>query len=526
MADISVYELNKHYGANHVLRGISFEIHSGERVGLLGRNGSGKTTLFKIMAGEEYYDSGSIAKATGKKIGMLSQIPVFNEDDTTEDILRSSFKEASEIYNAMKRIEGEGDPAVLARYGRLMEEYERLGGYETETRLEKICNGMNIDEGLRKSAFGLLSGGEKTRVNLARILLSDCNILLLDEPTNHLDLSSLGWLEQFLRGFLGTVVVISHDRVFLDNVVARIIEIDGGVANFYSGNYSFYVKERERRLQTQAEQYKQQQRKIGQMEAAAKRLHLWGRMADNAALHKRAFAIEKRIERMDKVDRPTKIRKITKEFGDGIYAAKELVVLDAVSKRFGDNVLLDNVSLKIRKNDRIALIGANGCGKTTLLKMILNEETCDNGLIKTSTAAKIAYMPQIITFENPEATILEILREKTGATEEKARSILAGFHFKAKDVMKKAGTLSGGEKSRLKLCLLMQNNTNLLILDEPTNHLDIESREWIEEAIAKFEGAVLFVSHDRYFLGRFAQSVWAMESGAVDAYDFEDGLQA
>ena len=518
MADISVYEINKHYGANHVLKGVSFEINSGERVGLLGRNGSGKTTLFKTITGEEYYDSGNIAKASGKKIEMLSQIPVFNDYYTAEDILRSSFQEVSEIYVAMKRIEGDGSPSALARYGRLMEEYERLGGYETEVKLEKICNGMKIDEHLRRSTFCHLSGGEKTRINLARILLTDCSILLLDEPTNHLDLSSLAWLEQFLRGFTGAIVVISHDRVFLDNVVSRIMEIDKGRVNLYSGNYSFYVEERERRFQSQALQYKHQQQKIGQLEAAAKRLRTQMN-PDNEKNAKRAKAIEKRIERMDKIEKPIITRRITKEFSDSVHAAKELVTFDFVSKHFGELCIMDEVGLKIRKNDRIALIGANGCGKTTLLRMIIGEETCDDGTLKISDNAKIAYMPQVINFENSGATILETFREATGAAEEKARSILAGFHFRAIDVMKKVEVLSGGEKSRLKLCLLMQKKINLLILDEPTNHLDIESREWIEQAIEKFDGAILFISHDRYFLGKFAETIWVMESGKVDVWD-------
>jgi len=519
MAEISIHELNKHYGANHVLQGISFEISNGERVGLLGRNGSGKTTLFKIITGEEDYDSGTMAKAAGKKIEMLSQIPVFDDFETTEDILRSAFAEVTEVHSAMKRIEGDASPAALARYGRLMEEYERLGGYETEVKLEKICNGMKIDETMRQSAFGRLSGGEKTRVNLARILLTDCNILLLDEPTNHLDLSSLAWLEQFLRGFAGAVVVISHDRVFLDNVVNRIIEIKDGKVHFYSGNYTFYVEERERRYQTQAEMYKQQQRKISQLETAIKRQRVWADInPSNTGLSKRAVAMEKRLEQMDKVDKPNRARRINKDFGESTHAAKEMVVLDAVSKRFDGLLIMDEVSLKIRRGDRIALIGANGCGKTTLIKIILGEEPLDDGALKISENARIAYMPQVIDFEVGEATILETFREATGATQERARSILAGFHFRAQDVMKKVATLSGGEKSRLKLCLLMQDDINMLILDEPTNHLDIESREWIEQAIEKFDGILLFISHDRYFLGKFAESVWAMEDGKVDAW--------
>jgi len=338
-------------------------------------------------------------------------------------------------------------------------------------------------------------------------------------------LSSLLWLEEFLRKFAGVVVVISHDRVFLDNIVNRIIEIDNGKANFYSGNYTFYAEERERRFQTQAEQYRQQQRKIDHLETAAKRLRVWGRAADNAALHKRAYAIEKRVEKMDKIDKPKRARRITKNFGESIHAAKVLVAFDSVTKSFGENILMSDVSLKIRKNDRIALIGANGCGKTTLLKMILGQEKCDNDIeeaVKISENAKTAYLPQIIDFENPEATIIETFRDEMGesvATDERARSILAGFHFRANDITKKVGKLSGGEKSRLKLCLLMQSNINLLILDEPTNHLDIESREWIEQALEKFDGAIIFVSHDRYFLNKFAESIWIMENSKIDIWD-------
>jgi len=258
-----------------VLKGITFEVYSGEKVGLLGKNGSGKTTLFKVITGEEPYESGSISKASGKRIEMLAQIPVFGEADTVEDILRSSFQEVTSIFTEMQKIEGDESPSVLARYGHLMEEYERLGGYDTEVKLDKVCGGMHIDKRMRQSVFSLLSGGEQTRVNLARILLRDCDVLLLDEPTNHLDLASLEWLEKFLHEFVGTIVVISHDRVFLDNVVTRIIEIDDGKANFYSGNYSFYVEEREQRFLTQTEQYKQQQRKISQLEVAIKRQRVW-----------------------------------------------------------------------------------------------------------------------------------------------------------------------------------------------------------------------------------------------------------
>jgi len=520
MIDISTHELNKYYGSNHVLRGITFEIYKGEKIGLLGKNGSGKTTLFKVIAEDEPYESGSVSKASGKKVEILAQMPVFGEADTVEDILRSSFKEIAQVHEAMKKIEGDGTPSVLAKYGKLMEEYERLGGYEIETKVEKICNGMNISEDMRNSLFCLLSGGEKTRVNLARILLRDCDILLLDEPTNHLDLASLAWLENFIKEFPATVVVISHDRVFLDNVVSRIIEIEKGEANFYSGNYSFYVEEKERRYQSQAEQYKQQQKKIEQLETAIKRQRVWAAInPSNTGLAKRALAMEKRIEQMDKVDKPVTSKKMTEDFNSGGYAAKEVVSLDSVSKSYGSNMILDNVSLSIGRNERIALIGANGCGKTTLLKLIMGEETCDSGIVKVSSNIKIAYMSQIIVFDDENATVLDTLRNTTALPEEKLRSILARFRFRAPDVIKKVGSLSGGEKSRLKLCLLMQNQANFLILDEPTNHLDIESREWMEEAISEFKGTMLFISHDRFFLNQFASKIWSMKDGKITELD-------
>jgi ATPase subunit of ABC transporter with duplicated ATPase domains len=521
MIDIALNGIHHYYGSNHVLKGISLEVYSGEKVGLLGKNGSGKTTLFKVITGEERYESGSVSKASGKKIEMLAQIPAFGENDTAEDILRSSFTETTDIFNAMKKIEAGADPAALARYGRLMEEYERRGGYDTEVRLDKICAGMQLDDRLRKSLFVQLSGGEKTRVNLARILLRDSDVLLLDEPTNHLDLTSLFWLENFLHDFPGTVVVISHDRMFLDRVAARIIEIDAGKANFYSGNYSFYAEERERRDLTQAEQYKQQRRKISQLEAAIKRQRVWAQMnPSNTGLAKRALAMEKRIEQMDKVEKPAAARKLTADFDSGGHAAKVVATFGSVCKSYGAKVLLRNLDSEICRNDRIALVGANGCGKSTLLKMLVGEEPVDSGEIKVSPNVKIGYMPQIIVFDDDSATVLDMLRSEMSLSEEKARSILARFHFAAADVIKKVGALSGGEKSRLKLCLMMQRNVNFLLLDEPTNHLDIASREWIENALSDFEGTMLFVSHDRYFLNQFADKIWSMENGGFTRHDY------
>jgi len=508
--DISVHELNKYYGANHVLKGISLEVYSGEKIGLLGKNGSGKTTLFKVLAEDEDYESGTLSKGSGKKVEMLAQIPQFGEGDTVDDILRTSFEEVTRVYTAMKAIEGDPDPAVLDKYGRLMEDYERLGGYDVEYKIDKICNGMNIPQHMRDSEFALLSGGEKTRVNLARILLKDCDILLLDEPTNHLDLPSLAWLENFLNDFPGTVVCISHDRRFLDNVVKRIIYVEEGRLRFFSGNYSFFAMEKLQQDTKQAEQYERQQKEIKRIEERAK----W--FVQNNQFTTKHHAILSRLDHIERIDRPAASRKITEDFKMGGHAGKEVVSFDEVSKQYGEKVLLDKVSLVVRRNDRVALVGTNGCGKSTLVKMISGDIEADSGIVKIASNIKFAYLPQMVTFDDDSLTALETARNHTGLPEDKARAMLAAFNFRQTDVIKKVSSLSGGEKSRLKLCLLMQDKINFLILDEPTNHLDIESREWIENAVADFDGTLLLISHDRYFLDKFASKIWNMGGGVVE----------
>ncbi len=534
MTDIAVQELNKYYGSNHVLRGISFEIFKGEKVGLIGKNGSGKTTLFKVVSGVEGYESGCVIRAQGKKIEVLEQIPVYDEGYTVEQVLNSAFDELSGKWEEMRSLEERiqscdtglqtneaGDTGLeklLSRYGRLQTEYEALGGYETESRIDKVCNGMKISAAMRSQLFDELSGGEKTRVNLARILLRDADILLLDEPTNHLDLGSIRWVEEYLKTYAGTVVVISHDRCFLDGVVTRIIEIVDGVAEFYEGGYSYYAQEKKRRFELRSEQYEQQQRKIGQLEAAAKRMHEWAKNADNEAMHKRAFAIEKRIERMERVEKPKETRKISAEFRESGFSGEETAVFSDIAKAYGERRLLQSVNLRILRNERIALIGDNGCGKSTLIKLLIGDEAPDTGAVRIGGSVRMAYVPQLIEFDDPQATVLETIRYALETNEERARSVLAAFHFRGKDILKKVGALSGGEKSRLKVCILMQGDVNFLVLDEPTNHLDIPSREWIEEAVSQFGGTILFISHDRYFINKFGDRIWELEDGRITDY--------
>lgn len=529
MAEIVLNDVHKYYGTHHVLRGVSFEIFENSVVGLTGKNGAGKTTLFKIISGQEPYDKGDLIIAKGRRVGVLDQIPQYPPETTVYQVLESAFDELFKMKEKLNNLEAEmartNDPIIIKKYGDLLTEFENRGGFQIQTSINKVCNGLNIDEDMLKRKFSKLSGGEKTRVNLGRIILMDSHILLLDEPTNHLDINSVEWLEEYLQTFDGTVVVVSHDRYFLDRVADRIVEIEDGIATVYEGNYSKYAMLKEQRRIEQLRQYEQEQRKIKQLEQAVKRMHDWANRSDNPKLHKRAFSMEKRLERMQKtaVPKPKKERKLFQAFKSNNFSGAEAVSLKGVTKSFNDKVVLDQVNLLIRKDDRVALLGDNGTGKTTLLRIINGEIVPDSGVITIGPSVKVAYLPQIVTFENPEQTMLEIVQRSLEISEERARNLLAAFLFTGEDVFKRAESLSGGEKSRLKLCILMQHDVNMLILDEPTNHLDIASREWMEEVLEGFDGTILFVSHDRYFIRKFAKTFCELEEGKL--YYFDGGYE-
>ena len=529
MAEIVLNDVHKYYGTHHVLRGVSFEIFENSVVGLTGKNGAGKTTLFKIISGQEPYDKGDLIIARGRRVGVLDQIPQYPPETTVYQVLESAFDELFKMKEKLNNLEAEmartNDPIIIKKYGDLLTEFENRGGFQIQTSINKVCNGLNIDEDMLKRKFSKLSGGEKTRVNLGRIILMDSHILLFDEPTNHLDINSVEWLEEYLQTFDGTVVVVSHDRYFLDRVADRIVEIEDGIATVYEGNYSKYAMLKEQRRIEQLRQYEQEQRKIKQLEQAVKRMHDWANRSDNPKLHKRAFSMEKRLERMQKtaVPKPKKERKLFQAFKSNNFSGAEAVSLKGVTKSFNDKVVLDQVNLLIRKDDRVALLGDNGTGKTTLLRIINGEIVPDSGVITIGPSVKVAYLPQIVTFENPEQTMLEIVQRSLEISEERARNLLAAFLFTGEDVFKRAESLSGGEKSRLKLCILMQHDVNMLILDEPTNHLDIASREWMEEVLEGFDGTILFVSHDRYFIRKFAKTVCELEEGKL--YYFDGGYE-
>ena len=521
MIDISVSKLNKFYGEHHVLRDLSFTIERGERVGLLGDNGSGKTTLFKILSGELDYDSGEVLIPSDRKIAVVSQIPDYPSDYTVSDVLLSSFSHLEDISKKLRELERTmevySDAEILSRYDSLSSRFEQMGGYTVETEINKTCNGLGIPDSMRSRLFDTLSGGEKTRIMIACALLRDPDILLLDEPTNHLDIDAVEWLEGYLPTFRGTVFIISHDRYFIDKCITRVIELSDGEAEFYSGNYSFYVKEREARFEEQLKRYKAEQAAIAKLEFTAERMHGWG--MGNKKLQVRAFAIEKRIERMRKTEKPKEYKNtIHAEFSSADFFGDNVLKINDLSKSFDDKTLFDSLSLTMRNGDRIALIGDNGSGKTTLLDIISRNSAPDRGTVTYNPSVKSALLPQIISFANEERSILDTMLYDLNVSTQTARNRLASFLFFGDEVFDSVKTLSGGERSRLKLCEIMAGDINLLILDEPTNHLDITSREWIEEAVEEYTGALLFVSHDRFFINKFANRIWELRDGVI--YDF------
>ncbi|SFD35785.1 ATPase components of ABC transporters with duplicated ATPase domains [Bacillus sp. 491mf] len=510
----SVNNIAKTFGGNVIFENISFEIKTGERIGLVGRNGSGKTTIFQLLTGIENVDGGAIHMKKGTRIGHVAQIPKFTEGMTVYDVLCSAFAKEQALERKMRELEQKMAVNVtekmMAEYGEIQEQFSFLGGYEIEANIMKVANGLQVTE-LFSRNFRELSGGEQTKVSLAYMLLKKPDLLLLDEPTNHLDLFAVEWLEQFLKEYDGTVVVISHDRYFLDEVVTKIFDLEDGELYVYHTNYSRFVKEKEERLLQEFQAYQEQQKKIKKMKEAIKRLREWANQANppNEGLHKRARNMERALERMEKLKKPVlEHKQMGLQFEGQERSGKDVVVMKEVGKSFDERVLFQNVELHVRFQERVAVVGRNGTGKTTLLKLLLQEMNPDIGEIRIGSGVKLGYLSQHVNVDSKQ-TVLEMFREQVAVTEGEARHILARFLFYGMAVFKKVNQLSGGERMRLRLAQLMYQDINFLVLDEPTNHLDIESREVLEEALEQYNGTILAVSHDRYFLNKlFPKTYW------------------
>lgn len=528
MIEIELNKIKKNYGLKNILDGFSLELKTGERVALIGQNGSGKSTILKIIAKQESVDSGTINIRNGAKIGILNQIYENEKEDiSVEKFLYKSFEEILKVEKKLNKLETQMSTEVNAdklekiinEYGRMQERFSLMGGYEIQERFNKICSRFYINKELLKQSYNLLSGGEKTRVNLAKLLLTQPEILLLDEPTNHLDIHSLEFLEELILKYKGTVLIVSHDRYFLDKVINKTVLLENGKENIYYGNYSYFLKEDERRTLAQFENYKNQQKQIEKMKESILTLRKFGDLAGNEMFFKRAKNIEKRLEKMEIIDRVDLNKKsLDLKFNIKKRSGNDVLKLENVEKKFDQKVIFKDVNLTLNYGEKAALIGKNGSGKSTLIKMILGQDTNFQGELKLGTSIKIGYISQNIIFEDNEKTVLDYFLEGNNLSETEARSKLAKYGFRQENAFKRIGKLSGGEKVRIILMKLIQRDINFLILDEPTNHIDIDTREILEETLKEYKGTVLFVSHDRFFINAIANRVLNIEDYKIKSY--------
>lgn len=526
MLEINLNKVIKNFGFKNVLDEFDFEATTGERIALIGPNGCGKTTIFRIIAGLEDVKSGLVSVRKDATIGLLNQIPPkVSSVCTVREVLTKGLKDILDLESKMREIEikmGNCNPEklddVIKDYGRLQEQFEQLGGYELQSKISKICNGFKIKDEMLDRSFNSLSGGEKTIVNLASLVLSNPSILLLDEPTNHLDIDTLEWFEDFLSNYKGTVIISSHDRYFLDRVATKTVLVDRGKSEVFHGNYSYYLEENERRILAEFADYKTQQKQIEAMKAAIKKLREWGKIGDNERFFKRANCIEKRLEKMELLDRPETKKELPLDFQINERSGKDVLGIKGLGIILGDKLIFEGASLALKYGEKVCLMGKNGSGKSTLVKAILGDlEICD-GEIKLGSNVSIGYIPQEINFEDNNATVLDVARKTFSGTETQLRASLAKFLFYGENVFKRVGRLSGGEKVRLKLFELIQHKANFLMLDEPTNHIDIDTKEMLEEALQDYKGTLFFISHDRYFINKLAQKTVHIEDHDFNEY--------
>lgn len=515
MIEIGMNQINKNFGYKNVLHQLNMEIMTGDRMALVGRNGTGKSTILKIIAGEETADQGAVSIRKGASIGYLEQIPkLYRTDTTTRQVLLGAFTQLLELKQQMEQCESQmAAETDDDRLKRLMTEYSAfqnrflgLDGYSIDDRLNRVVNGFCLEE-LLSRPFNVLSGGQKTIVNLAVTILRQPDILLLDEPTNHLDVKTLEWFEGFLSKYKGTIIIVSHDRYFLDKVVNKTVLLENGSSTTFAGNYSFSIREQERLLLLEFEQFKNQQKKITAMKDAIRRFREWGAQGDNPKFFKKANELEKRLEKMELLERPQlEKRKVPIDFS-GERSGKEVLKLDEFSLAFGTARLFEKAELLVLEKEKVCFLGDNGTGKTSLLKAILGENPQYGGKITISPSARCGYIPQEIRFDRDTDTVLEAFRKEHVCLEGEARTLLAKYFFYGDSVFKRVSMLSGGEKVLLKLAILVQNEINFLILDEPTNHIDIETREILEEALLEFQGTIFCISHDRYFIHKISTRI-------------------
>ena len=511
---LTITDLSLNFSGEPLFKDVNLKFTEGNCYGVIGANGAGKSTFLRILSGDLDPSTGTVSIAPKTRMSVLKQDHfAFNEETVLNTVLGGNprllevMQEKDALYMKDPFTEEDGNRAA-----ELEAEFAEMGGWDAETEAGQLLNGLGLDaDAIAYTEMQYLGDVEKVKVLLARALFGKPDILLLDEPTNHLDMQAVDWLGEYLENYRGTVLIISHDRWFIDQCCDRVIEIHDCTCEFYNGNYSYYAVERERRREEQLKHHEHELAEKKRLEATARAMHEHG----TEHLAKRAASIEKRIARMKVTDRPKAEKRMTVTFGDPNYETEEVLKVKDITKSYDGREILHDVSFNIRNRERVALLGANGAGKTTLLKILLGEETPDNGTVRKGVGLKPAYLPQQVHFSNPHRNLIDTLIYDKNVSMQVARNRLGSFQFTGETQMKTVEMLSGGEKSRLRLCELMYDPLNFLILDEPTNHLDLASREWIEEAVEAFDGTLLFVSHDRYFVERFATRVLYLEDGKL-----------
>ena len=524
MIAISCDNISLSFGAETILEDVSFSLNEGDKMGIVGVNGAGKSTLFHIIGGEYTPDSGSVYISRGKEVGFLAQQPIFSHNNTLLEEMLAAFAPLIEEERALSELQRQleaGDHTLADRYAAAHDRFTKNGGYEFRGRCKGMLKSMGFDESLWNTNVSALSGGQKTRVALSRLLLREPDILLLDEPTNHLDMDTLYYLEDYLRNYRKTVLVISHDRYFLDRVTNKTLEIENGRSKLYNGNYSAYVEQKRNDREIQERHYKNQQKEIARIEAYIEQQRRWNRERNIIAAESR----EKQLAKMERVEKPSALpESIRLRFEKSGESGNDVLMLRGLSKSYPGKALFHDVNLLIKKNEHAFLLGSNGCGKSTLLKVIMGRVPPDSGEVEYGYNVQVGYYDQEIQQLTDSNTVLdELWNAYPNLTQTQIRNALALFLFKGDDIGKEVGVLSGGERARLTLVKLILSSMNFLILDEPTNHLDISSREALENALLRFDGTILAVSHDRYFINKLANRILSFEGGEGLA-DFRGNL--
>ena len=523
MLYINVQNVSKAFGDKNVLNDVSFSLSAGQKIGLVGVNGSGKSTLIKILSSNLQPDNGSITISKEISIAYLEQAWTPEPTETVMDALFSIFKPLTDMEIKLKQLEERMSQASAEEltslgneYSNTLHKYEIQGGYTFRSHINGVLNGLGFIDGDENRLASSLSGGELTRLNLARLLLLKPDVMLLDEPTNHLDIDALTWLESYLEEYNGAVIVVSHDRFFLDKICTDIIELLFGVSEYYSGNYTSYIKQRAERFETRMRAFSKQQDEIKRQTAIIERFRSFNREKSIKAAESR----EKKLEKMELLDRPSEEKAISFSFIAEKRIGDDALMVSSLKKSFGERVLFQDVSFLLSAGENAVIIGANGTGKTTLIECILGLQSPDNGNIKFGTNAQVGYYSQKIDELNKDKTVLrEVYDAYPLESHTKIRNILAQFRFVGDDVNKQISQLSGGEKARVALTKLMLSGCNLLVMDEPTNHLDSDSREVLEIALENYNGTILAVSHDRFFTNRIADKILHLENGKINVYE-------